>query len=85
MLLAGALAPLAVQADVVFSNVTSTSDVNNASTVCGGSPSIPCELFFGVSDAEAFTPAADFTLTDAQVLVFDAPTQSGDPDFNVFL
>jgi hypothetical protein len=52
--------------------------------VCGDSFAIPCpDLSVGISDAEAFTPAADFTLMDAQVLVYK--TLGSDADFNVYL
>jgi len=84
LLLAGALAPLVLQADVVFTNVTNTADVNNGSAVCGGTSLTPCPFVItGLIDAEAFTPTANFTLTDAQVLV--SKTSGSDPDFNVYL
>lgn len=83
LLLAAALAPLVLQADVVFTNVNS-SDVSDGSAVCGGSSNGCPNQQTGISDAEAFTPTADFTLTDAQMLVYEVPG-SGDPDFNVFL
>jgi len=87
LLLAGALAPLVLQANAVFTNVTSTADANNGSFVFGGSLSTPCPnpMPPGVIDAEAFTPDADFTLTDAQMLVFAPAGSGGEPNFNVFL
>jgi hypothetical protein len=79
------VAAATAHADVVFSNVTSTSDVNNSTAVCG-SKAPPCpNPVGGLIDAEAFTPSADFTMTDAQVLVIVAVGAGGDSDFNVFL
>jgi len=77
------VAAATAHADVVFSNVT--SDVNNGTAVCGSSaPACPI-LFGALIDAEAFTPSADFTMTDAQVLMIVDVGAGSDSDFNVFL
>jgi hypothetical protein len=77
-------AAVTIHADVVFFNVTSTADVSSGSIVCGGSNGA-CLFLGGLIEAEAFTPVADYTMTDAQVLVEAPEAVPGDSDFNVFL
>lgn len=62
------VAAATAHADIIFSNVTSTADVNNTTLVCGAS-TLECPSLEGVIVAEAFTPVADYTMTDEQVLV----------------
>jgi hypothetical protein len=75
-------APMLLRADIVFSNVTGTGTVSNGAPICrsgaAGCP-VPDSLY-----AEEFTPAANYTLTDAQVLV--AAVGSINPgSFDLFL
>jgi hypothetical protein len=73
--------PVLMRADVVFSNVTGTGTVNNFTGVCGsGAPSCTPD---GIWAAGEFTPAANYSLTDAQALV--ATGTSSTATFNVFL
>jgi hypothetical protein len=73
------------KADIVFSNVTNLTA--GVSFVCGGSAvdSYQCPTNPPYSDwqAGAFTPAANYKMTNAQVVVSGA--DSSDPTFNVFL
>jgi hypothetical protein len=63
LLLAGALAPLALQADVIFSNLTGTSPTSSLD-IAGNFLDPPD----GAEAAEAFTPTGNFSMTGAQVL-----------------
>ena len=71
VLAAGVLAPLALHADVIFSNL---------------SGNVPTGLHFlfvtgaaGVDAAEAFTPNGDFSMTDAEVII-----QGGGVDLSLY-
>ena len=73
------------KADVVFSNVLNEdTDVN---FVCGGSAvdayQCPTQPTYSNWSAGQFVPQANYTLTNAQVIVSGA--DSSDPTFNVFL
>ena len=57
LLLAGALAPLALHGDTIFSNVTGTQPTGELTA------SYPQEY------AEAFTPTANYSMTDAEVFI----------------
>jgi len=63
LLLAGALAPLTLQADVIFSNLIGTPPTSSLE-ISGNIPDPPA----GAEAAEAFTPTANFSMTDAEVL-----------------
>jgi hypothetical protein len=76
LLLAGALAPLALQADVIFSNLIGTPPTSSLE-IAGNFPDPPA----GAEAAEAFTPTANFSMTDAEVLYGG----SGVPYFSLFL
>ncbi len=60
--LAVSLAPLALRADVIFSNLSGTTPNDGVIVSGGGSPK-------GSAAAEAFTPTANFSMTDAEVLL----------------
>jgi hypothetical protein len=60
LLLAGALAPLALHGDTIFSNVTEATPTGELTAV------VPSEY------AEAFTPAANYSMTDAEVFIYFA-------------
>jgi hypothetical protein len=83
LLLPIVVGPVSMRADVVFSNLTGTGPVTGSSNVCGALAS-GCGNGGGVWDASGFTPAANYSLTDAQMLVakslVDAPYT-----FDVFL
>jgi hypothetical protein len=63
LLLAGALAPLTLQADVIFSNLIGTPPTSSLE-IDGNFEDRPA----GAEAAEAFTPTANFSMTDAEVL-----------------
>jgi hypothetical protein len=73
---------LPAQADVIFSNISGTFSIDNEAPVCT-SPDHFCG--FGTVgggykwEAAAFTPLADFTLTNVQVAVRGAECAGG-PD-----
>ena len=70
-----AFAPGLARASVVFSNVTGTG--SSGAVVLGSSIPPSTDL------AEGFTPAANYTMTDAQMLVGSAPGHAS--TFDVFL
>src|SRR6185503_5258532 len=67
-------ATMPAKADIIF-----TTLVGNC---CGGSA---IDGATGVSLAEAFTPAADYVMTDVQVEVVQIIGSGGDPFFNISL
>jgi hypothetical protein len=70
LLLAGALVPLVLQADVIFSNLSGTTPSTYLAAI--GSENLPPN---GTRLAVAFTPTGNFLMTDAEVLVeAGAPT-----------
>lgn len=66
VLLVGFTTPLALHADVIFSNVSGTSpNANSGANILGVDYQPP----YGSEAAEEFTPSADFSMIDAQVLL----------------
>src|SRR5208282_1736017 len=74
----GGLSSLAtpLKAGTIFSNI-----VGN----CCGGDAVNGTNFSSVSVAEAFTPAANYVMTDVQVVVFQGVGSGGDPFFDVSL
>jgi hypothetical protein len=77
LLLAGALAPLTLQADVIFSNMSATPLPGTSLEIAGNFEDRPA----GAEAAEAFTPTGNFWMTDAEV----SYSGSGVPYFSLFL
>lgn len=73
-----------LNAAVVFSNITGTGSVNGGVGICGNNFAMDCGLPPGVDyQAESFTPAATYMMSDAQVLV--ATETFGTSSFDVFV
>lgn len=70
-----ALAP--AQADTIFSNLSNQLTESNGQAICGSG----CGET--LSYAAAFTPSADYSMNEVQVLT--APSSGSTPDFNAYL
>ncbi len=85
LLLTLGFAPMLVKADVIFSNVAGTGDVTGSAIVCGSTANACPFPGGGLDESEEFTPAADYTLTDAEVLVIVNHIGGDAQTFNVLL
>src|SRR5579863_8809671 len=70
-LAAAVLAPLALQADVIFTNVSGNPPTGIHFLLVSGASD--------VDEAEAFTPSGDFSMTDAEVII-----QGGGVDLSLY-
>jgi hypothetical protein len=82
LLVACALAPLSLPADVIFSNLSGATPNYGTGPVGANLISTWPE---GAESAEAFTPTGNFSMTDAEVFVKWYSDPFSDPNFNLFL